>query len=635
MRSFTSIFSLFILLIFLLSCESNIFDETKKPNFLWITCEDISVMQGSYGDEIALTPHLDAFAAEGIQYNNAYSTAPVCSPARSCLVTGVYATSLGTQNLRSEFKIPHEIRTLPHILRENGYYCSNNYKEDYNFTDTTIWDESSNTAHWRNRNDGQPFYSVFNLETTHQSQIFGDDNSFYNTYGKLLTAEQRHDPNKIILAPYFFDSPEVRKLWARYYDLVTIMDQQVADLLSKLKEDGLEENTIIFYFSDHGTGMPRSKRALYNSGVRVPFIIHIPENYTHLLKQAIGSQNDDIISFIDFPPTILSIASIPIPGYMQGNPFLENAKSTPSKYAFATSDRVDEAFELSRTVKSKQYSYIRNFLPHQPLIKPNYYSDKSEIMKELYRLKEITPYPTMTKAQKTMWEPRRAPEELYELGVDPFEVNNLANDPGFKEVLLEMRQALNHWMIETHDTGLVPESYLLNHTSKEPPYTIAQNANVYPLGEILKLNDLILGEIIDQQKLTDYLSNSHELIRYWAAVSLQYVENPNQSTLEKLSKTLSDSSQLVKLAASETMCSYGMCSSEAQQHILDGLHSDNEAEMLYASRIYELHNDKTPDIRANAMKFYQRICEQSQGKWKGYDLYACWALTEAFTSKAE
>ena len=628
MKRKLSFFLPIIVLFLSLSCDKD--SNLNKPNFLWITCEDITTMLGCYGDPTALTPNLDKLAANGIQFNNAFATAPVCSPSRSCLVTGVYATSLGTQNLRSAFAIPSDIETLPQILRVNGYYCTNNSKEDYNFTDSNIWDESSKTAHWRNRQGNQPFYSVFNIETTHQSQIFGSDESFHIKYGKLLTDDQRQDPDEIQLAPYFFDSPEVRKLWARYYDLVTIMDKQVADILAQLEEDGLVDNTIIFYFSDHGTGMPRSKRALNNSGVQVPFIMHIPEKSRGVFDSKPGTQSEDIVSFVDFPPTLLSMAELPIPAYMQGKSFFGNKSEQNAKYAFATSDRVDEAFELSRAVKSKRFSYIRNFLPHHPLIQPNYYSDKSEIMKELYRLKGLTPYEEMTEAQQSMWHPRRPPEELYDLENDPYEVNNLSQNPDFKDVLTEMRKALTDWMIKTKDSGLIPESYLLEHTHEATTYEITQKEELYPIKKILDVNDLILIKGIDQQRLSSYLSDDHELIRYWAAVSLHYLSKPNVQTIEALEYTLTDNSLLVRLAAAETLCSFSLCSELAQQNIVSGMLSDNEAHMLYAARIFELHKQNASFIHDDVQEFFQQICESSSGKWKGYDLYSCWALTEAF-----
>lgn len=632
MKQFNTIALFLLLLSGLFSCKFSTDNNASvvQPNILWITCEDITTMQGSYGDPVANTPNLDKLASEGIQFNHAYSTAAVCSPARSCLVTGVYATSLGTQNLRSEFAIPKEIKTLPHILRDHGYYCSNNYKEDYNFTDPTIWDESSKTAHWRNRAADQPFFSVFNFETTHQSQIFGDDEAFFNKYGKLLSDSERNTAESMHLAPYYFESQEVRKLWARYYDLVTIMDRQVADILKQLQEDGLAENTIIFYFSDHGTGMPRAKRALNNSGVQVPFIVHVPKQFKSLVKTSEEQLSESIVSFVDFPPTVLSLVGIDKPSYMQGSDFFAEEDEASSKFAFATSDRVDEAFELSRTVKSKRYSYIRNFLPHLPLIQPNFYSDQSEIMKELYRLKDSIGFDGMTEAQQSMWLPRRFPEELYDLASDPHEVNNLARDPAHTNILLEIRGALKDWMIKTHDTGLVPEGYLLEKTKSKTAYEVAQDPAVYPIESILNLNNLILEAEINDLQIAAKLKDDHELIRFWAAVSLQYVQNPRQTAIDELKNSLEDTSLLVRLAAAETLCSFNNCSENVQKVILDGLKAENEAVMLYAARIFELNKSSATAIMEDARKFHEEICQRSDGKWKGYDLYSCWAMNEAF-----
>jgi arylsulfatase A-like enzyme len=620
-----------ILLITILffSCSTDkLVDESKteKPNILWITCEDITTMIGCYGDPLATTPNIDNLASEGVLYKNAYSTAPVCSPARSCLVTGVYATSLGTQNLRSDFEIPSFIRTLPHILREEGYYCSNNYKEDYNFYDSTIWDESSHEAHWRNRPVNKPFFSVFNFETTHQSQIFGDDSTFYNKYGHLLSDEERTRPKDINLPPYFFDSHQVRKLWARYYDLVKIMDRQVGNILNQLDEDGLKENTIVFFYSDHGTGMPRAKRALYNSGIKVPFIVYLPEKYRNLTSYEPGTLSDDMVSFVDFPPTLLNILVIPIPDYMQGKPFLGNDVSK-REYTFATSDRVDEAFEISRTVKSKKYSYIRNFLPHLPLIQPNFYTDQSEIMQELLQLKEFS---EMTPAQKSMWLPRRLPEELYDLDNDPFETKNLAKDQGYHDILVKMRYELKKWLRETHDTGLIPEGYLLDNCDETTAYEVSRSDQFYPIEKALDTNDLLLEENIDINQLISKLNEDETLIRFWAAVSLQYIIDPSDDVIEALNTALADPSIYVQLAASESLCALDHCNSEAQKTILSGLRSEDRMISLMAARIFELNKEKAGDIIPEVKKSHARLCAESEGKLQGYDLYACWALNEAF-----
>jgi len=618
-----------VLISYLFSCNPNNSKDqqnSEQPNILWITCEDITTMIGCYGDPLAKTPNIDNLASKGVLFKNAYSTAPVCSPARSCLVTGVYATSLGTQNLRSNFKIPAFIRTLPHILRDEGYFCSNNYKEDYNFYDSTIWDESSHEAHWRNRSEDQPFFSVFNFETTHQSQIFGDDESFYNKYGRLLKDEERTKPEDIDLQPYFFDSPEVRKLWTRYYDLVTIMDRRVGDILKQLEEDGLQENTIVFFYSDHGTGMPRAKRALYNSGVKVPFIVYVPEKYKNKINYEAGTQTDDIVSFVDFPPTVLNLLDIQVPYYMQGKPFLGD-KAKNRNYAFATSDRVDEAFEISRSVKGKKFSYIRNFLPHLQLIQPNFYTDQSEIMQELLRLKEIT---EMTPEQYSMWQPRRSPEELFDLENDPHETQNLASDPEYKNVLFTMREELRLWLIETHDTGLIPEGYLLDNCNPETAYEVSASNQFFPVEKIIKTNDLLLADQIDEETLLLRLKDKEILIRYWAAVTTQYITNPTSHLIEALDNALKDPSVYVRLAVAEALCALNQCNSAAQQRILEGLQSDKRMVSLMAARIFELNRNKATGIIPEVVKIHKKLCAESEGKYMGYDLYACWALNEAF-----
>ena len=297
-------------------------DSNQPPNILWITIEDLSPMLGCYDDPVARSPNIDRLAKRGVKYTNAFATAAVCAPARSCLVTGVLATTLGTQHLRSETLVPEDIEPFPKILRSAGYYCSNNEKEDYNFESTDIWDDSSDKAHWRNRRSDQPFFAVFNLEITHQSKIFGSDSVYNQRIAKYAGSIKRTRPEDVRLPSYFFDSPEIRKLWARYYDNVQIVDIQIQEILDQLKEDGLEENTIVFFYSDHGTGMPRGKRALYDSGLKVPLIISAPERYQDQLGLKPNTETDRLVSFVDFAPTVLNILDIPIPDYMQGKTFL-------------------------------------------------------------------------------------------------------------------------------------------------------------------------------------------------------------------------------------------------------------------------------------------------------------------------
>jgi hypothetical protein len=404
------------------------------------------------------------------------------------------------------------------------------------------------------------------------------------------------------------------------------MDRQVGDILLQLKEDGLEDNTIVFFYSDHGTGMPRAKRALYNSGIKVPLVIYAPEKYQNLLPYQAGTKTDDIVSFVDFPPTILNLLGISIPEYMQGNPFMGD-NTLKRAFAFATSDRVDEAFEISRTVRSKRYSYVRNFLPHLPLIQPNFYTDQSEIMKELLRLKKIT---KMTPAQQSMWLPKRYPEELYDLEKDPFETNNLIVDPEYTDVLVEMRDELRHWLIKTHDTGLIPEGYLLENCDPITAYELSQSNQFYSSEKVLKACDLLLEDKIDYAQLINYLHDENLLVRYWAANALQYVDTPSEEVIEALSKRLKDPSTYVKLAAAESLCALNHCNSDAQESILAGLRADDRMISLIAARIFELNKDKAMDIIPEVREVHEKLCAESEGKWQGYDLYACWALNEAF-----
>lgn len=342
------------------------------PNILWISCEDITTMLECYGDQNASTPNLDAFANRSVRFSNAFATAPVSSPSRSCIITGQYATSLGSQHLRSWVRIPDYIKPFPKYLREKGYYVSNNYKEDYNFTDTTIWNNSSYNAHWRNRDKGQPFFSVFNLEMTHQSSIFGSDSVYEDRIHKYLPFIKRCSPDSLILPPYYPGSPVIRKLWARYYTNVSIVDYLFGQIIKELDDDGLADNTIVFFFADHGTGMPRSKRALYDSGLKIPLIVHVPGKLSAKFNMQAGEVVDRMVSFIDFAPTILELAGIDIPTDLTGTPFISPNPLKENPLVFGASDRVDEAYELSRSVHTKQYHYIRNFLPHLPILQPNF-----------------------------------------------------------------------------------------------------------------------------------------------------------------------------------------------------------------------------------------------------------------------
>lgn len=442
--------------------------QKDRPNILWISAEDISPDLGSYGDGYAITPTLDQFAAEGMRFVNAFSTAPVCAPSRSAIITGMYPTTIGSLHMRSKAVPPAGVKAFTEYLRGAGYYCSNNAKTDYNFEappsnrpPQTVWDETGNRAHWRNRRDrSQPFFAVFNLNVTHESQVRASEADYRRNTARLKPV-QFHDPAKGVLPTYYPDTPVVRRDWARYYDNITAMDYQVADILKQLDDDRLTSETIVFFWGDHGRGLPRGKRNVYDSGIRVPLIIRWPG------RIAPGSVNDQIVSLFDLGPTVLSLAGVKVPAHMQAQPFLGAQKRSPRRYAFSHRDRMDEAHDMVRSVMGKRYHYIRNFHPDRTGAQYIDYLEEMPTMKELRRLfKEhfnaLDPNygKVLNDAQLAFLRPSRPAEELYDVTLDRHEVNNLAASPEHQEVLREMRGALDQWQKETKDLGSVPEQEL-------------------------------------------------------------------------------------------------------------------------------------------------------------------------------
>jgi N-sulfoglucosamine sulfohydrolase len=547
MKPSTWILLLFIAVSFYCCSHEN----SQPPNILWITCEDISPALGCYGDEYASTPNLDRLADEGLLYTRAYATAPICAPSRSALITGIFATTLGTQHLRSEIPLPEDFKILPEYLREAGYYCSNNAKTDYNFDPAGRWDENSNTAHWRNRKEGQLFFSVFNYGITHEGHANSLDPE------DTRTLETKHDPGNANLPPYFPDTPEFRKIWAHQYDLVSVLDQDYfASLISQLKEDGLYENTIIFFFSDHGFGLPRYKRWLYNTGLHVPLIVRIPEKYRHLATSGPGSKEDRLVSFEDFAPTVLALAGLPVPEHMYGKPFLGENPAGPEEYVFGARSRADDAYDVSRCILNDRYIYIRNFMPHQPYIQEAIiFNEEKASFAELRRLKEED---ALNTNGEKFWKPKSW-EELYDLKNDPYELVNLTDDPAYLETVTTMRQALYKKMIETHDVGLLPESEMMLRSTGSSPYEMASFAGEYHIGEILEAASICGNEQVTFNEILPLLGDEDSGVRYWAVIALQSKKEEAQFAVEELKKCLYDPSPCVAIATAELLCHQDYC----------------------------------------------------------------------------
>ncbi len=441
--------------------ESAIRDE--KPNILWITCEDMSPHLGCYGDEVAHTPVIDELASEGIRFTHAFSVSGVCAPSRAALITGLYPTSFGAMHMRTmkrtsaldqitdpellaiptyEAVPPAEVSCFTEYLRKAGYYCTNNHKTDYQFRNPiTAWDESSTNAHWRNRQEGQPFFSVFNFGESHESQIWAREGDPSFT-----------DPDDVIVPPYYPDTPVIRKDLARMYDNIRLVDQRVGELLQQLEEDGLTDETIVFFFSDHGDGTPRAKRWLYDSGIRVPLIVKFPDG------SGAGTVTGRLVSFVDFAPTVLSLAQISIPGYMHGKAFLGREAAKPRDYVYGARDRMDPATDMQRFVRDKRYKYIKNYEPWKPYVQWIPYRDQMDLMQELYRVRDAG---GLDSIQRLWFRETRPDEELYDVKNDPHEIYNLADEPGYADKLNELRRAHERWVETYGDLGDLPETELI------------------------------------------------------------------------------------------------------------------------------------------------------------------------------
>ena len=441
-----------------------------QPNILWITCEDMSPHLGSYGDSQVKTPHLDKLASEGIRYTRAFATAGVCAPSRSAIITGMYQQSIGTQHMRTaklsankdayppdyvgySALVPEAVKCFPEYLRAAGYYCTNNAKEDYQFeAPPTVWDESSRKGHWRNRkNAEQPFFAVFNLMTTHESQVWERANE------PLLV-----DPKNVQVPPYYPDVPEVRKDIARHLSNVMVMDQQAGEILSQLEQDGLSDNTIIFFFSDHGDGLPFVKREIYDRGTRVPLIIKFGKNSesANPFGTKKGIVNDQLVSFVDLAPTVLSLAGCAIPNHLQGQAFLGSAKGTPRKYIFAARDRMDSEYDRVRSIRDKQFLYLRNYMPEKPYYQNIAYRLQQPMMNVILKMKDQS---RLNQQQMLWFRPSKPVEELYDCEADPWQFKNLADDPAYANKLRGLRQVYDEWIKDVGDLSGLPETQMVKN----------------------------------------------------------------------------------------------------------------------------------------------------------------------------
>jgi len=500
--------------------------------------------------------------------------------------------------MRSGFAIPESMRGFPELLRKRGYYTSNNVKTDYNTGNYAeiikhSWNESSATAHWRKRTDKtQPFFSIFNLMTSHQSRsMVWPYERFKKEVQSKLSASEIHDPAKTPLPPYYPDTPLIRREVARFYDCVTAMDKEVGDILKQLEKDDLSKNTIVFFYSDHGSGMPRHKRALLESGMHVPLMIRFPKKWQHLAPSKPGTTTDRLVSFVDYAPTVLSLTEIPIPDDMQGQPFLGKENTPPRKYIYGHRDRVDEVRDLSRSVRDGRYLYIRNYMPHLGYNQPTAWPDNGEIRHDFYRLADPK---KMNKAQWHFAGPTRPVEELYDCQIDSQNLKNLAGSEKHQKILNRLRKAHRKHISQTTDLGFLPESEAWEMFSEKTGWELGQSGKV-KMGSIHKAAALV--GMADEAALAKNLQSKNASIRYWGAIGLAHLDSLSDSTQEVLRKKLEDPSPAVRIEAANTLARHGDLKT-AIPTLIKELKHENLIIVTHAARTIELLGSKAMAAKA-------------------------------------
>lgn len=599
-----------VLFILCYSLKSQVGD-SEQPNILWIVSEDNSPFFGCYGDEFATTPTFDKLAKEGVLYENAFANAPVCAPARSTIITGMYPPSMGTQNMRSTYRTPESIKFFPEYLRKAGYYTSNNSKEDYNMIKPAgVWDESSKEAHYKNRKEGQPFFAIFNLTVSHESSI----------HKSIPNDKLRHDPAKVTLPPYHPDTPEMRHDWAQYYDKIEDLDGQVSEILIELEEAGLAENTIVGYYGDHGGVIARSKRFVYESGTHVPMIWRFPKKYEHLAPAKPNSKIDRLVSFVDLAPSVLSLVGVEIPTYMHGKAFLGNQDTTPREYVHLFRGRMDERIDMVRAVRDKKFRYIKNYMPHRiygQYIEYLWRAPSCKSWEDSFKAGECN------EAQSAFWN-QKPPEELYDVTLDPWEVNNLAGDSKYTEVLERMRKETNRWMTEIRDTGLMPEGEMSTKNSTQYSFDFA-HSNAYHIPEILKAaNVATLRDRSNLRELKEFMEHENATVRYWGATGCLILGMEADSAKNNLLKLLKDQNADVRITAAEALCNIGK-SDLAIPVLIEALSNENLMVRVHALNSLEIIGG---EVAKSSLPAVKKVIGQRKGR--EYDIRAGKRLIEFY-----
>ena len=563
-----------------------------RPNILWLTSEDNNVgWIGCYGNDQATTPNIDKLATEGFRYTNCFANAPVCAPSRSTWITGVNALSMGTHPMRSRYEIPHDtIKYYPDLLKKSGYFVSNHTKTDYNIggrDDKECWDSSDKYA-WRKRKPGQSFFCIINNTNSHESKA----------QGKVENTQ--HKPEDMKLHAYHPDLPNIRKNYAKYADAVQKMDGGIGEALAELEKDGLADDTIVIYCSDHGGVLPRSKRYLFDSGIHAPLIVRIPEKYKHLWPaDKPGMTVDRLVSFVDMPKTWLSLTGSETPSYLQGTTFLGENKEQEQPYHFAFRARMDERPDNQRAVRDKRFLFIKNYMPYVPW---------GQRLQYLWKMVASQEWDKHHLAGKTdaitgRFFTNKPSLELYDTSKDSDNINNLAYSPEYKEVVARMDVALNSWQKKIYDAGMLPEAEVAKRASDNglTIYEMVRKPELYNLSAYLDAADIALErEPENMDELLAFLAHSDSGVRYWGVVGLFLLNEKAQPAKDMLISLLKDDSHEVRALAAWTV--FRMDEKESALDCLKELLESKSYALLTVTNIMDQIGDEAKSLYPSLAK---------------------------------